>query len=124
MLLETGSAEGPAASWWLGEDVGKEVPFEGQFGDGQETARGPGGEGDGTSGPAEACAQAQTAGTAGLRATAGCSVEWVGSGVVGPPRELSSEGPEGHRTFPRERDTDQALSGVTAYVGKNGAQGK
>lgn len=50
MILEAGSAEGPAASWWLGEDMGKEVPFEGHFGDGQEMPREPeagGGRGGG-----------------------------------------------------------------------------
>lgn len=75
---------------------------------------------------AERTAGTQVAGTAGLRATAGPSVERAGS-CGGSPREtrqLSPEGPEGHRAFPRERDTVQALSGVAAYVGENRAQGK
>lgn len=57
--------------------MGKEVPFEGQFGDGEATAGGPGGEGAG----ARARAQAQTAGS---------SVEWAGSCSGAPERHDSS----------------------------------
>lgn len=77
MILEAGCAQGPAASRWPGAGVGKEVPFEGQFGDGEATAGGPGGEGAG----ARARAQAQTAGS---------SVEWAGSCSGAPERHDSS----------------------------------
>lgn len=77
MILEAGCAQGPAASRWPGAGVGKEVPFEGQFGDGEATAGGPGGEGAG----ARARAQAQTAGS---------SVERAGSCSGAPERHDSS----------------------------------
>lgn len=57
--------------------MGKEVPFEGQFGDGEATAGGPGGEGAGV----RARAQAQTAGS---------SVERAGSCSGAPERHDSS----------------------------------